>query len=164
MLLNLCSAIIIICCLLLFWTYIITGARGTHITRIVINCRPHFGQTNINSLLLYTWVLKKFGIPFHYLFQAPPLFLILKNIFMTFFLTKTDWSPLYPAAPSPILFQSIMTKSWGTPWTRLSGVSSPLTVDFMKSRFVKARFCSKHFTVILAWLKKVVCYTKDFVI
>ena len=22
---------------------------------------------------------------------------------------------LYPAAPSPILFQSIMTKSWGTP-------------------------------------------------
>ena len=27
MLLNLCSAIIIICCLLLFWTYIITGAQ-----------------------------------------------------------------------------------------------------------------------------------------
>ena len=81
------------------------------------------------------------------------------------FLSYKNWlSLLYPAALSPILFQSIMTKSWGPPWTRLSGVSSPLTVDFIKSRFVKARFCSKHFTVILARLKEVVCYTKDFVI
>ena len=30
--------------------------------------------------------------------------------------------------------------------------------------FVKSRFCSVHFTVILAGLKKIVCYTEDFVI
>ena len=33
--------------------------------------------------------------------------------------------------------------------------------DFVKSRFVISRFCSIHFTVILAKLKKIiiVCYT-----
>ena len=35
--------------------------------------------------------------------------------------------------------------------------------DYVKARFVKSSFCSIHFTVILAWLKKIVCYTKDFV-
>ena len=30
--------------------------------------------------------------------------------------------------------------------------------------FVISRFCSIHFTVILAGLKNIVCYTKDFVI
>ena len=30
--------------------------------------------------------------------------------------------------------------------------------------FVKSRFCSIHFTVILAGLKEIVRYTKDFVI
>ena len=36
--------------------------------------------------------------------------------------------------------------------------------DFAKSRFVKSRFCSIHFIVILAWLKKIFCYAEDFVI
>ena len=36
--------------------------------------------------------------------------------------------------------------------------------DFVKSRFVKSRFRSIHFTVILAGLKKIVRYTEDFVI
>ena len=36
--------------------------------------------------------------------------------------------------------------------------------DFVKSRFINFRFCSIHFTVILAGLKKTVCYTEDFVI
>ena len=36
--------------------------------------------------------------------------------------------------------------------------------DFVKSRFINFRFCSMHFTVILAGLKKTVCYTEDFVI
>ena len=35
--------------------------------------------------------------------------------------------------------------------------------DFVKSRFLKFRFCSIHFTVILAGLKKIVCYPEDFV-
>ena len=30
--------------------------------------------------------------------------------------------------------------------------------------FVKSRFCSIHFTVILAGLKKIVCYIEDFII
>jgi len=34
---------------------------------------------------------------------------------------------------------------------------------FVKSRFVKSSFCSINFTVILACLKKIVRYTKDFV-
>ena len=36
--------------------------------------------------------------------------------------------------------------------------------DFIKSRFVILRFCSIHFIVILAKLKKIVHYTEDFVI
>ncbi len=36
--------------------------------------------------------------------------------------------------------------------------------DFVKSRFVISKFCSIHFTVILAGLKKIVRYTEDFVI
>ena len=36
--------------------------------------------------------------------------------------------------------------------------------DFVKSRFVISRFCSIHFTVVLARLKKTVCNTEDFVI
>ena len=36
--------------------------------------------------------------------------------------------------------------------------------DFIKSRFVILRFCSIHFIVILAKLKKIVHYTQDFVI
>ena len=32
--------------------------------------------------------------------------------------------------------------------------------DFIISRFVIWRFCSIHFTVILAGLKKIICYTK----
>jgi len=36
--------------------------------------------------------------------------------------------------------------------------------DFVKSRFIISRFCSKHFIVILGGLKKIVCYTEDFVI
>ena len=36
--------------------------------------------------------------------------------------------------------------------------------DFVKSRFIISRFCSIHFIVILAELKKVVRYTEDFVI
>ena len=36
--------------------------------------------------------------------------------------------------------------------------------DFVKSKFVKSRFCSIYFTVILAKLKKIVRYTEDFVI
>ena len=36
--------------------------------------------------------------------------------------------------------------------------------DFVISRFVVSRFCSIHFTVTLAGLKNIVCYTKDFVI
>ena len=36
--------------------------------------------------------------------------------------------------------------------------------DFVKSRFVKSRFCSIHFTVVLAGLKKIVRYTENFVI
>ena len=35
--------------------------------------------------------------------------------------------------------------------------------DFVKSRFVTSRFCSIHFVVILAWLKKIFCYAEDFV-
>jgi len=35
--------------------------------------------------------------------------------------------------------------------------------DFVISRFVILRFCSIHFTVILAGLKKIVRYIKDFV-
>ena len=35
--------------------------------------------------------------------------------------------------------------------------------DFVKSRFVKPRFCSIQLTVILTELKKTVCYTEDFV-
>ena len=34
---------------------------------------------------------------------------------------------------------------------------------FVISRFVISRFCSIHFTVILAGLKKIVRYTEDFV-
>ena len=30
--------------------------------------------------------------------------------------------------------------------------------------FVKSRFCSIHFTVILAGMKKIVCYIEDFII
>ena len=36
--------------------------------------------------------------------------------------------------------------------------------DFVKLRFVILRFCSIHFIVILARLKKIVHYAKDFVI
>ena len=36
--------------------------------------------------------------------------------------------------------------------------------DFEKSKLVKSRFCSIHFIVILAGLKKIVRYTEDFVI
>ena len=36
--------------------------------------------------------------------------------------------------------------------------------DLVKSRFLISRFCSIHFIVILARLKKLVCYTKDLVI
>ena len=36
--------------------------------------------------------------------------------------------------------------------------------NFVLSRFVTLRFCSIHFTVTLAGLKNIVCYTKDFVI
>ena len=36
--------------------------------------------------------------------------------------------------------------------------------DFVKSTFFKSRSCSIHFTVILAGLKKTVCYTEDFVL
>ena len=36
--------------------------------------------------------------------------------------------------------------------------------DFIKLRFIKSRFCSINFTLILARLKKVVHYTEDFVI
>ena len=35
---------------------------------------------------------------------------------------------------------------------------------FVNSRFVISRFCSIHFIVILAGLKKIVRYTEDFVI
>ena len=35
--------------------------------------------------------------------------------------------------------------------------------DYVKARFLKSSFCSINFTVILAWLKKIVRYTKDFV-
>ena len=35
---------------------------------------------------------------------------------------------------------------------------------FSTSRFVISRFCSKHFTVILTGLKRMVRYTEDFVI
>ena len=36
--------------------------------------------------------------------------------------------------------------------------------DFVKSIFVKSRFCSIHFTVILAGLKKIVRYPENFLI
>ena len=36
--------------------------------------------------------------------------------------------------------------------------------DFVKLRFVKSRFCSINFTLILARLKKIVHYTEDFVV
>ena len=36
--------------------------------------------------------------------------------------------------------------------------------DFVKSRFVISKFCSMHFVVILAGLKKIVRYTDEFVI
>ena len=36
--------------------------------------------------------------------------------------------------------------------------------DFVKLTFVTSRFCSIHFTAILAGLKKIVRYTEDFVI
>ena len=36
--------------------------------------------------------------------------------------------------------------------------------DFVKWSFVKSRFCSMHFTVILAGLRKIVRFTEDFVI
>ena len=36
--------------------------------------------------------------------------------------------------------------------------------DFAKSRFIISRFCSIHFIVILDGLKKIVCYTEDFII
>ena len=36
--------------------------------------------------------------------------------------------------------------------------------DFVKSRFVKSRFCSIHFIVILPGLKKIVRYNEDFLI
>ena len=39
----------------------------------------------------------------------------------------------------------------------------PYNEDFIKSRFVIPRFCSIHFIVILAELKKNFCYTEDFV-
>ena len=34
---------------------------------------------------------------------------------------------------------------------------------FVISRFVTSRFCSIHFTVVLSRLKRIVCYTEDFV-
>ena len=34
--------------------------------------------------------------------------------------------------------------------------------DFVISRFVIPRFCSIHFTVTLAGLKNILCYTEDF--
>ena len=39
-------------------------------------------------------------------------------------------------------------------------------VDYVRYNedFVKSRFCSIHFTVISAGLKKIVCYTEDFFI
>ena len=39
-------------------------------------------------------------------------------------------------------------------------------VDFVRYNeyFVKSRFCFIHFNVILAGLKKIVCYTEDLVI
>ena len=45
---------------------------------------PHFCRTDIKQLsfLFNTWV-QKFGIPFHYPSQAPPLLLILKSVFVT---------------------------------------------------------------------------------
>ena len=36
--------------------------------------------------------------------------------------------------------------------------------DFVKSKFVKQRFCSIQLIVILSGLKKIVRYTEDFVI
>ena len=36
--------------------------------------------------------------------------------------------------------------------------------DFNTSRIIISRFYSVHFIVILAGLKKIVCYTKDFFI
>ena len=33
-----------------------------------------------------------------------------------------------------------------------------------KEDFIKLRFCSIRFTVILAGLQKIICYTEDFVI
>ena len=36
--------------------------------------------------------------------------------------------------------------------------------DFVISRFVISRFCSIHFTVTLAGLKNIICYTEEFVI
>ena len=36
--------------------------------------------------------------------------------------------------------------------------------DFAKSRFAISRFCSIHFIVILDGVKKIIHYTKDFVI
>ena len=36
--------------------------------------------------------------------------------------------------------------------------------EFVISRFVISRFCSKHFTITLAGLKNIVCYTEDFVV
>ena len=36
--------------------------------------------------------------------------------------------------------------------------------DFVILRFIISKFCSIHFTVTLAGLKKIVRYTKDFVI
>ena len=35
--------------------------------------------------------------------------------------------------------------------------------DFVKSRFVISRFCSTHFSVMLAGLKNIIRYTKDFI-
>ena len=35
-------------------------------------------------------------------------------------------------------------------------------MDFVKSRFIISRLGSTHFIVILAWLKKIIRYTKDF--
>ena len=37
------------------------------------------------------------------------------------------------------------------------------TEDVIKLRLVISKLCSVHFIVILAWLKKIVYYTKDFI-
>lgn len=92
-----------------------TGCQvHVYATRFVTNYRPHFCRTNSKQFTV-TYFGPKYGIPFHYPFQVPPLLLILRSVFGTFFLVPlklTEFYCIIMLPPSPNLFRSMII-SWG---------------------------------------------------